>query len=336
MPASGTSPHLRGNLHREPERVAEDGDIPAPAGQPHPGRRAWKTRTGHPRTCGATLVALAVLAGTSPHLRGNHPRRVEDPGRDRDIPAPAGQPRTCRSGRSQRRGHPRTCGATPHATWPAQQAGGTSPHLRGNRLFCCRIGPYPGDIPAPAGQPSSGPSAARNRPGHPRTCGATHHGRQHRPEQQGTSPHLRGNHPVMDVKERGLRDIPAPAGQPMCTVVPPHTRGGHPRTCGATSLPTPMTAHCPGTSPHLRGNRTLENAAAPIPGDIPAPAGQPAWRTRGQLPRRGHPRTCGATHESAVGVVAGKGTSPHLRGNLIPTRLNTGLIGDIPAPAGQP
>ena len=49
----GSSPHLRGSLHRLVGVVPGGRVIPAPAGQPVPSSGRWCCIGGHPRTCGA-------------------------------------------------------------------------------------------------------------------------------------------------------------------------------------------------------------------------------------------------------------------------------------------
>ena len=50
----GTSPHLRGNPDQRADAGSDQGDIPAPAGQPTWISSSIYTPRGHPRTCGAT------------------------------------------------------------------------------------------------------------------------------------------------------------------------------------------------------------------------------------------------------------------------------------------
>ena len=59
-PASGTSPHLRGNQYLAPDAGPLAGDIPAPAGQPWGGQSTAFSTGGHPRTCGATGVQCVL------------------------------------------------------------------------------------------------------------------------------------------------------------------------------------------------------------------------------------------------------------------------------------
>ena len=93
---------------------------------------------------------------------------------------------------------------------------------------------------------------------------------------------------------------------------------------------------CTGSSPHLRGNLGGQPLGQRLRRVIPAPAGEP----RSGAPRRslseGHPRTCGGTMRDTGGDVNARGSSPHLRGNLLADEIKIQSPGVIPAPAGEP
>ena len=74
---------------------------------------------------------------------------------------------------------------------------------------------------------------------------------------------------------------------------------------------TPLT----GLSPRLRGNPMRAEPEFADAGSIPAPAGEPWWRTIPPMPEPVYPRACGGTWgdiRDARGVI---GLSPRLRGN---------------------
>ena len=238
------------------------------------------------------------LMGTSPHLRGNQTGLRNRRQWQRDIPAPAGQPKPSHIIVTGPKGHPRTCGATDCLRQPSEQESGTSPHLRGNHDAQYRSDFIDGDIPAPAGQPVIMPSSGAVKAGHPRTCGATPQGKTSNTWLGGTSPHLRGNRFILDLLLKPDGDIPAPAGQPRAEQGHRPQREGHPRTCGATLLLKSVAVEPTGTSPHLRGNPFSVLPRRVGARDIPAPAGQPWISTAGSRTNWGHPRTCGATRST--------------------------------------
>ena len=92
----GLSPRVRGNrrgfvLHPAPER-----SIPACAGEPLSVAGQGASEQVYPRVCGGTPVLVGVghdCPGLSPRVRGNLATSHYSSGRDRSIPACAGEPR---------------------------------------------------------------------------------------------------------------------------------------------------------------------------------------------------------------------------------------------------
>ena len=256
---------------------------------------------GHPRTCGAALLAVLVgpkKYGSSPHLRGSLRLPAHLEREERVIPAPAGQPVEIRLPQGETVGHPRTCGAA-YPTYPGYESEyGSSPHLRGSPSQRS-LAPGRGRvIPAPAGQPMSLSARSYGSPGHPRTCGAAIFQSNGNDLGEGSSPHLRGS-PRAELLDAVLqRVIPAPAGQPQTQGESARQVWGHPRTCGAArSAPWRYVAQRQ-SSPHLRGSQFRWETPKDACRVIPAPAGQPCHHPYTTLPGRGHPRTCGAAKET--------------------------------------
>ena len=111
---------------------------------------------------------------------------------------------------------------------------------------------------------------------------------------------------------------------------------GHPRTYGGTYTKTPESQSVMGTSPHLRGNRADCVDIPDTRRDIPAPTGEPDKVGRTADPATGHPRTYGGTAWNGRTGLGEDGTSPHLRGNRQYQFSGAWMIGDIPAPTGEP
>ena len=193
-----------------------------------------------------------------------------------------------------------------------------------------------GDIPAPTGEPSWRGSRRRRTSGHPRTYGGTLRSTKLPVSLCGTSPHLRGNRFNRGRRTRARGDIPAPTGEPCAVRNCPSLSAGHPRTYGGTSLGPNDVCPSQGTSPHLRGNRQVEQDDLGTYRDIPAPTGEPPRRSSAAPRRGGHPRTYGGTQFSSVPQRSADGTSPHLRGNRPRPRLSSAPRRDIPAPTGEP
>ena len=93
--SSGLSPRLRGNPHQDSVAGPLRGSIPAPAGEPGRSGTRHSPSGVYPRACGGTLllgVPRTSVVGLSPRLRGNRSESGAGGGKNRSIPAPAGEP----------------------------------------------------------------------------------------------------------------------------------------------------------------------------------------------------------------------------------------------------
>ena len=171
---------------------------------------------------------------------------------------------------------------------------------------------------------------------HPRVCGEHLSLNPDQIDALGSSPRMRG------ARRRGrggaLRSgiIPAYAGStsPAPRRARPSARD-HPRVCGEHgSAPSPMYRRM-GPSPRMRGARVHEVRGGLADGIIPAYAGStPACRAGGRW-CRDHPRVCGEHRSPADLMARRRGSSPRMRGALIPLLLGALLVGIIPAYAGS-
>ncbi len=110
----------------------------------------------------------------------------------------------------------------------------------------------------------------------------------------------------------------------------------YPRVCGGTAIPRASYARRGGLSPRVRGNRILPPGVDARHRTIPACAGEP-WRRRSQQHRRrDYPRVCGGTTSAPVKLVALRGLSPRVRGNLLRLCASASSLRTIPACAGEP
>ena len=110
---TGSSPRVRGTLRKD-ERVRHlQRFIPACAGNTAVGRFAAAAKSVHPRVCGEhfhPVVRRGNSRGSSPRVRGTRPGSLDDGGRDRFIPACAGNTSTCHGKTARPPVHPRVCG----------------------------------------------------------------------------------------------------------------------------------------------------------------------------------------------------------------------------------
>ena len=151
----GTSPHARGKGHPQPLRTVSPRYIPACAGQGKLRPRRVDRPMVHPRMRGARprrMVHAHGAHGTSPRARGKARGHRCYPGRQRYIPACAGQ--GIRRGQRVARStvHPRVRGARIHINAYTYQKDGTSPRARGKGWSLALRASISRYIPACAGQ----------------------------------------------------------------------------------------------------------------------------------------------------------------------------------------
>ncbi len=293
----------------------------------------------YPRVCGGTRPARRYRlcqAGLSPRVRGNPrlSRREWAPGRS--IPACAGEPSDSGSGSGSGPVYPRVCGGTSRY-WPSDRhALGLSPRVRGNRSVGRMFLLLQWSIPACAGEPAASRSLSPNGRVYPRVCGGTLRGPIDLLPCHGLSPRVRGNLLGLRLLDRPRRSIPACAGEPPFLLSQRGAARVYPRVCGGTSTPGRPAAALPGLSPRVRGNQAHARAREPVPGSIPACAGEPAlwpaWCPSGEV----YPRVCGGTIGYMAALLTAAGLSPRVRGNPVQVEADDSLYWSIPACAGEP
>ena len=173
--SGGSSPHMRGKQLMAPSPRRPGRIIPAHARQTSSWACCEAICPDHPRTCGANSTIRTTSPpsyGSSPHMRG----KLGTPSTYRVptwiIPAHAGQ--TCPRASRPWRGtdHPRTCGANATACALPVLPVGSSPHMRGKRVWIVSGDDGRRIIPAHAGQTNRGYCDRSGHADHPRTCGA--------------------------------------------------------------------------------------------------------------------------------------------------------------------
>ncbi len=210
----------------------------------------------HPRTCGANRLAAVwytSYVGSSPHMRGKL-RGISVNLLSRwIIPAHAGQTSSVCIRLGVYADHPRTCGANQSKRYMDLGKTGSSPHMRGKRLWGRRARAAHRIIPAHAGQTSTAKKQPAKASDHPRTCGANLRIFGSVGTRFGSSPHMRGKLPYFRGYEWVERIIPAHAGQTNYAPTLHRTSPDHPRTCGANLESMPAKRMVFGSSPHMRG-----------------------------------------------------------------------------------
>ena len=190
-------------------------------------------------------------------------------------------------------------------------------------------------IPAHAGQTQWQPKYSDRRPDHPRACGANGGLRAMGETCGGSSPRMRGKLLALIRHYEQNRIIPAHAGQTCATPCTALRSSDHPRACGANSVAYPRVHTIVGSSPRMRGKRSVPSLVSERCRIIPAHAGQTWSRMLQVAVRPDHPRACGANRRNVPNLDVATGSSPRMRGKRLATTsaLTSGRI--IPAHAGQ-
>ena len=274
--------------------------------------------------------------GLSPRGRGSLRPAQRRHQRQGSIPARAGEPGRGLSADHRHEVYPRAGGG---AFLPGTMVGshcGLSPRGRGSLRIGREAPDRLGSIPARAGEPSASRRATSACRVYPRAGGGAHAAQPVAQPGGGLSPRGRGS---QDERSRSVRcrgSIPARAGEPVSWQCERCSGRVYPRAGGGARISKGGRPACAGLSPRGRGSPPPRPAGPPAPRSIPARAGEPLWpsaisEAHGVYPRAGGgaPRRCGP-----MGWITG--LSPRGRGSPIQRLLNEGLIGSIPARAGEP
>ena len=173
-PAPGSSPLTRGKRELNFRAGLAERLIPAHAGKTRTARTPRRPGRAHPRSCGENTRKMglaAMVAGSSPLMRGKP--RLRRPHRRQDglIPAHAGKTQVCPFHAALMPAHPRSRGENVPGWLNRGRAPGSSPLTRGKlNQLTNRIKPR-GLIPAHAGKTVRGRRAMPAGGAHPRSRG---------------------------------------------------------------------------------------------------------------------------------------------------------------------
>ena len=329
---------MRGTLDLLHDAGFTDGIIPAHAGNTHSTAYPDNPWRDHPRACGehnGEDQARILRTGSSPRMRGtlrhSRPHHLH-PG---IIPAHAGNTNCSRSRKSRPWDHPRACGEHLAHWFLLVDDWGSSPRMRGTRHGRHWASLQLGIIPAHAGNTAPVRGREAVAMDHPRACGEHHASHAHTRPTVGSSPRMRGTLHVVPIAEDRHGIIPAHAGNTNFDENTTNTRRDHPRACGEHR--SFHSRHQPnmGSSPRMRGTHVLTIWDWASKGIIPAHAGNTDFDVYNILLDRDHPRACGE-HTSSIKVAyQDEGSSPRMRGTRRRNVIVIGLLGIIPAHAGN-
>ena len=256
-----------------------------------------------------------IVQGSSPRMRGTRVMQCDNRACGGIIPAYAGNTIQMRKAIFNNRDHPRVCGEHP---WYLTST------PSGWRI-----------IPAYAGNTPKRRSVAPRSRDHPRVCGEHDIAWCSLRRSAGSSPRMRGTRDCLWSQRRPPGIIPAYAGN---TMVPSPTWKiwrDHPRVCGE-HFRTACGVRCGmGSSPRMRGTRSLWMMMVGSWRIIPAYAGNTILSSPMMGFKWDHPRVCGEHPAARSDWNRPTGSSPRMRGTLpsppsVPVR-----VGIIPAYAGN-
>ena len=202
--------------------------------------------------------------GLSPHVRGNPPCRKILPPLTRSIPACTGKPYRRETLYARGVVYPCMYGETARESQSAEGGLGLSPHVRGNPPGR-RLGRgLDGSIPACTGKPGTSAPRSPGRKVYPRMYGETGMPSRFVAFSRGLSPHVRGNHTLLNRTGQRIWSIPACTGKPIREGPTRRRPGVYPRMYGETAPRGRKTTRHGGLSPHVRGNQKLPDCSATI------------------------------------------------------------------------
>ena len=274
------------------------------------------------------------MFGSSPLVRGQLPPHSLPGGRSRIIPARAGPTRPRRDSHNHRKDHPRSCGANRISRHAISCYSGSSPLVRGQRIWPLCFAAASRIIPARAGPTTIFLSLISIPSDHPRSCGANVRPPIRLVSLCGSSPLVRGQRWRARSCCRFVRIIPARAGPTGTGPRKPETTSDHPRSCGANIPFSRGGSPISGSSPLVRGQRALCGKPIDLTRIIPARAGPTPVAE--PVPRRlsDHPRSCGANVDARRLLTGWNGSSPLVRGQHPRFQVPPAEVRIIPARAG--
>ena len=151
----------------------------------------------------------------------------------------------------------------------------------------------------------------------------------------GSSPRVRGKHPVLCRRDRPVRLIPACAGKTTACRAPPRPATAHPRVCGENSSREGRAHPLGGSSPRVRGKLGGPLYSAESCRLIPACAGKTLVGGEDADAAGAHPRVCGENQDLGVLDLTETGSSPRVRGKQRHPQARPDEAGLIPACAGK-
>ena len=291
----GPSPRVQGTLDRCRPRKADLRSIPARAGNTATRTTRSRPATVHPRACRehrAIRSREGVNIGPSPRVQGTPIEMLDVPGRQRSIPARAGNTTKCSRWRQRRAVHPRACREHPRARALLLLLIGPSPRVQGTPQHLPSPVPAPRSIPARAGNTVALRFRRHGSAVHPRACREHSTGNDVGLAHSGPSPRVQGtllrhgDRPPVD------RSIPARAGNTAMRRPESRRPTVHPRACREHPDIQGGQLGVHGPSPRVQGTLAHGGGGEVIDRSIPARAGNTGAACGRFNALSVHPRAC--------------------------------------------
>ena len=296
--APGLSPRVRGKPEISSQSIANQGSIPACAGEAFAGMGRGRLAEVYPRVCGGSQLCkprFRQVEGLSPRVRGKRPYPARCSCPTRSIPACAGEARALAADASSDRVYPRVCRGSEVAHPAEQVQPGLSPRVRGKHEQHGGKHRRRGSIPACAGEAAGAQGSGGQCQVYPRVCGGSSPNVPPKPPPRGLSPRVRGKRQKACQQICSLRSIPACAGEAELRTHQPLPRWVYPRVCGGSTASSVSASDGRGLSPRVRGKLRWLSVLRRPARSIPACAGEAV-----ELPMRlrddgVYPRVCGGS-----------------------------------------
>ena len=212
---------------------------------------------------------------------------------------------------------------------------GSSPRMRGARIFNAKIGISRGIIPAYAGSTSKNIPFSEMAWDHPRVCGEHLFPARYFFFLLGSSPRMRGARCATCQVCNSFGIIPAYAGSTCSGISRRSREGDHPRVCGEHHAFMTASRNPSGSSPRMRGAPCDAPGQLRDEGIIPAYAGSTRLSLINNVLIRDHPRVCGEHRLLYLFRFRFRGSSPRMRGARLGLQVRQAQKGIIPAYAGS-
>ncbi len=209
-------------------------------------------------------MAILVLTGPSPPVRGKRNCANERGSTGRSIPARAGEALPAGICMPLQWVHPRPCGGSKMRHRNPKYRNGPSPPVRGKPFLNGNDRRRNRSIPARAGEADVDEVKVIMPKVHPRPCGGSPDNPAVSVSLWGPSPPVRGKPDCVCAVDVPLRSIPARAGEASKRTVSPTLAPVHPRPCGGSAFVNASANSVTGPSPPVRGKlRCTQGRATP-------------------------------------------------------------------------